>query len=83
MTLVPLLSVVAGSLMRRWGYFGIPSPWTLSHWQRVFGDSTFVSSLLNTLLLGLLSGIVSALVVFLIAYVLCARRSRRAARWIS
>jgi iron(III) transport system permease protein len=70
MTLVPLASVVAGSLMRRWGYFGIPSPWTLSHWQRVFGDSTFVSSLLNTLLLGLLAGIVSALVVFVIAYVL-------------
>jgi iron(III) transport system permease protein len=70
MTLVPLVAVVAGSLMRRWGYFGIASPWTLGHWQRVLGDSTFLASLLNTLLLGLLAGIVSALVVFLIAYVL-------------
>jgi iron(III) transport system permease protein len=70
MTLVPFLSVVAGSLMRRWGYFGIPSPWTLNHWQRVFGDSTFIASLTNTLLLGVLSGIVSALVVFFVAYVL-------------
>src|SRR5262245_17914197 len=70
MTLVPFLSVVAGSLMRRWGYFGIASPWTLSHWQRVFADSTFISSLTNTLLLGLLAGVASALVVFLIAYVL-------------
>jgi iron(III) transport system permease protein len=70
MTLVPFLSVLTGSLMRRWGYFGIASPWTLSHWQRVFADSTFISSLTNTLLLGLLSGIASALVVFVIAYVL-------------
>lgn len=70
MTLVPFLSVVAGSLMRRWGYFGIASPWTLSHWQRVFADSTFVASLTNTLLLGVLSGVASALVVFVIAYVL-------------
>ena len=70
MTLVPFISVVAGSLMRRWGYFAIASPFTLQHWQRVLADSTFIASLTNTLLLGVLSGIVSALVVFFVAYVL-------------
>ncbi|HZU08105.1 MAG TPA: iron ABC transporter permease [Chloroflexota bacterium] len=69
-TFVPFVATVAGSLMRRWGYFTIASPWTLERWQRVLGDDLFIRSLLNTLFLGVISGITAAIVCFLIAYVL-------------
>jgi iron(III) transport system permease protein len=69
-TAVPLLALVAGSFMRRWGYFHIAEPWTLRHWQTVLSDSTFTASLTNSLTLGLLSGVVGTLVMFLIAYIL-------------
>jgi iron(III) transport system permease protein len=76
MTVVPLFSVIAGSLMQRWGYFSIASPWTLDHWKTVLSDSSFKASLANTLAVGLLSGLAAAVVTFLIAYVLVRTRFR-------
>lgn len=70
LTLVPFLSLVAGSFMTRWGYFGIREPWTLNHWKTVLLDPTFLDSLLTTIKLGLLSGIAATIVLFLVAYVL-------------
>jgi iron(III) transport system permease protein len=74
MTVVPLFSVLVGSLMKRWGYFSIQAPWTLEHWQSVLTDSTFISSLLNTLAVGILAGLCAATFTFLIAYVLIRTR---------
>ena len=69
-TLVPFFALVAGSFMRRWGYFHIAEPWTLRHWETVLSDPMFVASLTNSLTLGLLSGLAGTVVMFLIAYVL-------------
>lgn len=75
MTVVPLVSVVIGSLMRRWGYFALANPWTLNNWQTVLGDSNFTSSLANTLVIGVVAGLVSSITCFLIAYTLVRTRA--------
>jgi len=69
-TVVPFVALLVGSFMKRWGYFGIPEPWTLKHWQTVLADPTFVSSFTNSLVLGLVSGLVGTIVMFCIAYIL-------------
>jgi iron(III) transport system permease protein len=77
-TVVPFFSVLAGSFMVRWGYFSIPSPWTLSRWKDVLGDDQFLDCLKNTLIIGASAGLAAAIVCFIIAYVLV--RTRFAAR---
>ena len=74
MTVVPLFAVLAGSFMKRWGYFSIAAPWTLENWTNVLTDSTFKASLANTVVVGLVAGVAAAAVTFLIAYVLVRTR---------
>lgn len=69
-TVVPFFSLIAGSLMVRWGYFSIPSPWTLDKWKMVLSNEQFLVSLLNTLSLGILAGAGAALICFAVAYIL-------------
>jgi iron(III) transport system permease protein len=69
-TIVPFFALVAGSFMRRWGYFHIADAWTLRHWETVLSDSTFLGSLTNSLTLALLSGLAGTAAMFLIAYIL-------------
>src|SRR5262249_61365552 len=64
--------------MRAFGYFDIPNPWTLDHWQRVLGDSTLVRAFQNTLIVGLGTAVVGTLLYALIAYVIV--KTRFAAR---
>jgi iron(III) transport system permease protein len=77
-TLVPFVSVVASSMMVRWGFFSIPSPWTLARWKTVFDNDQFVTSLFNTLTIGLIAGVLASVLCFAIAYILV--RTRFAAR---
>lgn len=74
LTIIPFLSLVAGSFMTRWGYFGIAQPWTLAHWQRVLGNPTFVESFVTTFKLGALSALAAVAVLFLVAYILVKTR---------
>ena len=37
--------------MRRYGFFEIANPFTLSHWQNLFGDPVFFSSVRNSLII--------------------------------
>jgi iron(III) transport system permease protein len=74
LTIIPFLSLVAGSFMTRWGYFGIAQPWTLAHWQRVLANPTFVESFVTTLKLGVLSAVAAVAVLFLVAYILVKTR---------
>lgn len=76
MTIVPLFSIITGSLMKRWGYFSIASPWTFDNWHTVLTDSTFLASLINTLVVGLCAGFAAACLTFLIAYMLVRTRFR-------
>ncbi len=77
-TLVPFVATLAGSFMKRWGWFHIPEPWTLDRWRTVLSNEQFLDCLRNTLLIGLWSGIAAAAVSFLIAFTLV--RSRFSAK---
>jgi iron(III) transport system permease protein len=77
-SVVPLAVLVLGTFMRAFGYFDIPNPWTLDHWQRVLGDSTLVRAFQNTLIVGVGTAVVGTLLYALIAYVIV--KTRFAAR---
>jgi iron(III) transport system permease protein len=68
--LVPLLSVLGGSFMTRFGFFNLPKTWTLEYWRMALGDARIVHGLQNTLIVAVSAGLVGALVFSLIGYVL-------------
>jgi iron(III) transport system permease protein len=73
---VPLLSVIAGSFMTRFGFFNLLHPWTLLNWQQVLNHPLFLQSLFNTFQIAAIAAVVGPLVFSVVAYVLV--RSRRA-----
>jgi iron(III) transport system permease protein len=74
LVVVPIFSVVAGSLMTRFGFFNLAHAWTLDNWARTLGDSVFGRSIRNTLVLAFTAAIVSPLLFSLIAYVIVRAR---------
>jgi iron(III) transport system permease protein len=77
-SILPVAVLIMGTFMRAFGYFNIPNPWTIEHWQRVVSDPLLVRSFQNTLLVGLGSAIVGTTLYALIAYVIV--KTRFAAR---
>ncbi len=75
-TVLPLVFLGLATFMRLFGFFNLPDPWTLEHWQRVLRDPIFFQSLGNTLLLA--AGTVAlAMIAFpLIAYIIVRTRFR-------
>src|SRR6266545_3544824 len=69
LVVLPLFSVIAGSLMTRFGFFDIAQPWTIRHWQKALGDSVFLRSLSNTLIIAFTAGLVGPMIFSFIAYV--------------
>jgi iron(III) transport system permease protein len=67
---VPLLSVLGGSFMTRFGFFNLPKTWTLEYWKMALSDPRILQGLYNTLIVAVSAGIVGALVFSLIGYVL-------------
>jgi iron(III) transport system permease protein len=67
---VPLLSVLGGSFMTRFGFFNLPKTWTLEYWKMALSDPRIVQGLHNTLIVAISAGVVGALVFSLIGYVL-------------
>jgi iron(III) transport system permease protein len=67
---VPLLSVVGGSFMTRFGFFNLPKTWTLEYWKMALSDPRILQGLYNTLIVAVSAGLVGALVFSLIGYVL-------------
>jgi len=73
-TLVPVSVLVMGTFMRAFGYFNIPDPWTLQHWQRVLRDPLLVRSFQNTLIVGFGSAAFGVAFYGLVAYVIVKTR---------
>ena len=48
---VPMLSVVGGSFMTRFGFFNLPKTWTLEYWKIALTDPRILLSLQNTLII--------------------------------
>ena len=67
---VPLLSVLGGSFMTRFGFFNLPKTWTLDYWNMALNDTRILQGLHNTLIVAVSAGLVGALVFSLIGYVL-------------
>lgn len=74
--IVPLLSVLGGSFMTRFGFFNLPKTWTLEYWKMALNDPRILQGLHNTLIVALSAGIVGALAFSLIGYVLVRTRLR-------
>lgn len=79
-TVVPMVFLVLGSFMLRFGFFNLAHPFTADHWQQLFADPAFLGSVWNTLII---SSVSAGLVVVLYSIVaLVVVRSRMAlARW--
>ncbi len=67
---VPLLSVLGGSFMTRFGFFNLPKTWTLEYWRMALNDPRILQGLHNTLIVAVSAGLVGALAFSLIGYVL-------------
>ena len=73
-----LVFLVLGSFMRRFGFFDIENPFTLSHWLELFGDPILFSSLANSLILGTVTALLAVVLFSPVAYVIV--RSQLAGR---
>jgi iron(III) transport system permease protein len=78
-TVVPVGSMILGSLMGLFGYFDAREVWTLRHWQAVLGEPRFTRAVGNTVLLGVGTAVAGVFLYSLMAYVTV--RTRFAARW--
>jgi iron(III) transport system permease protein len=74
MMVLPLTFLVIGSFMRRYGFFGISSPFTLAHWQSLFGDPLFLGSLKNSLVIASTTALLGVLLYSAVGYLLASRR---------
>jgi iron(III) transport system permease protein len=71
----PLAFLVLGSFMRRYGFFQLANPFTLNHWQNLFRDPVFFSSVRNSLIIAAAVAIVGILLYSLVAYAIVRQRS--------
>jgi iron(III) transport system permease protein len=76
----PLSMLVVGSCMKLFGFFTIPSPFSLGHWGEVLEDPLFTRSLWNSLVVAAGAGFGGVLVYAVIAQIVL--RSRLPGRHI-
>jgi iron(III) transport system permease protein len=76
MMFFPLAFLVIGSFMRRYGFFGIKSPFTVAHWQNMLADPIFVVSLKNSLIIATATALAGVVLYSLAAYLIVSKRSR-------
>ena len=75
MTVLPLIFLVVGSFMRRFGFFHIASPFTLAHWQNLLSDAIFLVALKNSLIIATVAAAAGILLYSTVAYLLASRRT--------
>jgi iron(III) transport system permease protein len=68
LTLLPLVFLGLASVMKLFGFFDIPEPWTLDHWRTVFADEAFRGAVLNTLRMSAGASLLAVTLLSLIAY---------------
>lgn len=74
MMILPLAFLAIGSLMRRYGFFDISSPFTLAHWQNMLTDPIFLVSLKNSLVIATATAVAGILLYSTVAYLLVTKR---------
>jgi iron(III) transport system permease protein len=71
---LPLASLLTGTFMKMYGYFGLADAWTAQHWKDILGDRVFLESFANTLKLGIGAALAASVLGFVLAYVLTRSR---------
>jgi iron(III) transport system permease protein len=74
MMVMPLCFLVIGSFMRRYGFFNLKNPFTLSHWQDLFSDPVFLSSLKNSLMIASSTALIGVVLYSAVGYLLASPR---------
>lgn len=74
MMVLPLVFLVIGSFMRRYGFFNIRSPFTLSHWENLINDPVFLVSLKNSLMIASATAVMGVLLYSAVGYLLASSR---------
>lgn len=80
LTFVPMIFLLLSSFMTMFGFFSLPSVWTLRHWNSVLSDPVFVSSLRNTFIIAGFGATLCVVLSIIIAYAIV--RSRHAAKLV-
>jgi iron(III) transport system permease protein len=75
MTVLPLIFLIIGSFMRRYGFFNINSPFTLAHWRDLLSDPIFLLSLKNSLIIASITAVGGIVLYSTVAYLLVSRRA--------
>ena len=73
-TVVPICFLILGTFMKFFGFFNIPEPWTTEHWQRVFNDRVFLSSVWNTFILSAGTAVSAVFFFTIIGYIVARTR---------
>lgn len=74
MMLLPLVFLLLGSVMRRYGFFHISSPFSLLHWQNLFGDTLFFLALKNSLGIAAITGAAAVALYSTVGYLLACKK---------
>jgi iron(III) transport system permease protein len=69
-SILPMVAVTMATFMKVFGYFFIPSPWTLAHWYEILHDPVFLQSIANTFIIGGGAALAGVVLNTLIAYIL-------------
>jgi iron(III) transport system permease protein len=67
---VPILSVLGGSFMVRFGFFNLPRTWTLEYWRMALTDPRLLLALKNTIIIAGSAALIGPVVFSLVAYIL-------------
>jgi iron(III) transport system permease protein len=73
---VPVVFSFLATLMKVFGFFTIPDPWTLGNWDKAFKDPFFIGALRNTLTLAIGTAVVAMVLYSVLAYVAIRSRYR-------
>jgi iron(III) transport system permease protein len=72
---MPFSFLLLGSFMRLYGFFNVPGPYTLQHWQALFAEPAFYAGVRNSLIIATSASVVAIGLYSLVAYVLVRQRS--------
>lgn len=67
---IPILSVIGGSFMVRFGFFDLPQTWTLDYWRLALNDPRLMLALKNTLIIAFSAALIGPILFSLIAYII-------------
>jgi iron(III) transport system permease protein len=71
---IPILSVLGGSFMVRFGFFNLPRTWTLEYWRMAINDPRLWLAFKNTIIIAGSAALIGPVIFSLVAYILVRTR---------